>query len=192
MLKESMSITVIINQADDGWLNSINAFMKKTCKSLLIGILVSLFSSGFTTASDLEDNGDGTVTDFETGLIWQQGESSESDIAGGASTVEWENAILYCEDLELAGYTDWRLPNHKELRSLVDYERYNPTLDTTFFPTAGAYNYWTSTTCKTYDNDGYEVTANAWAVNFQTGQVDGSYKSISGVIPRARCVRGGL
>ena len=53
-----------------------------------------------------KDNGDGTVTDLSTGLIWQQVASSEG--------MSWEEALAYCEGLSLGGYTDWRLPNKKE------------------------------------------------------------------------------
>jgi len=65
--------------------------------------------------NDLEANGDGTVTDHATGLLWQR-----SDSGAGSS---WQDALAYCEGLELAGRSDWRLPNAKELQSIVDYSR---------------------------------------------------------------------
>ncbi len=83
------------------------------------------------------DNGDGTITDRSTGLMWQK-----ADVAYSFTT--WEYALAYCEGLSLAGYTDWRLPTIKELRSIVDYSRYDPSIDTSFFsytPPA----YWSST-----------------------------------------------
>jgi len=61
------------------------------------------------------DNGDGTVTDGTTGLMWQRDDSGEGVI--------WEDALAACETLELAGHDDWRLPNAKELQSIVDYGR---------------------------------------------------------------------
>ena len=61
------------------------------------------------------DNGDGTITDKATGLMWQQ--------ADDGTTRNWENALSYAEDLTLAGHNDWRLPNAKELHSIVDYSR---------------------------------------------------------------------
>lgn len=61
------------------------------------------------------DNGDGTVSDTATGLMWQQADN-------GAGTI-WGEALAYCENLSLAGYDDWRLPNIKELHSIVDYSR---------------------------------------------------------------------
>lgn len=64
------------------------------------------------------NNGDGTVTDSNTGLMWQQ--------ADDGNTYDWGSALTYAENSELAGYTDWRLPNIKEMQSIVDYD-YSPT-----------------------------------------------------------------
>lgn len=61
------------------------------------------------------DTGDGTVCDLATGLTWQQGDSGYG--------MNWEDALAYAENLELNGYRDWRLPNAKELQSIVDYTR---------------------------------------------------------------------
>jgi hypothetical protein len=61
------------------------------------------------------DNGDGTVTDIATGLMWAQADSG--------SGMDWENALAFAEGSDLAGYSDWRLPNTKELQSLLDYTR---------------------------------------------------------------------
>jgi hypothetical protein len=96
-------------------------------------------------------NGDGTVTDIATGLMWQQADSGHG--------MNWEDALAYAENLELAGYTDWRLPNAKELQSLVDYSRSpdttgSPAIDPLFSCTgitnlAGQADfpfYWTGTT----------------------------------------------
>ncbi len=61
------------------------------------------------------DNGDGTVTDLATGLMWQT--------ADDGTPRDWEEALSYCENLSLAGHDDWHLPTIKELQSLVDYTR---------------------------------------------------------------------
>jgi len=61
------------------------------------------------------DNGDGTVTDNATGLMWQQADDGTSR--------DWENSLSYAENLSLAGNNDWRLPNAKELHSILDYTR---------------------------------------------------------------------
>ncbi|MBD3277105.1 MAG: DUF1566 domain-containing protein [Candidatus Aegiribacteria sp.] len=99
------------------------------------------------------DNGDGTVTDLATGLMWQQ--------ADDGTGRNWQEALDYAEDLELAGYDDWRLPDAHQLQSVVDYERSlqytgSPAIDPVFHCTeitdqAGEPNYgfyWTSTTHK--------------------------------------------
>lgn len=59
------------------------------------------------------DNGDGTISDLATGLMWMKSDSQKG--------MNWEEALGYAENLEYAGYTDWRLPNAKELQSIVDY-----------------------------------------------------------------------
>ena len=70
-------------------------------------------------------NGDGTVSDINTGLMWQQ------VTAPGRYT--WLQALNYCETFNLAGYNDWRLPTIKELESIVDLSIY-PAIDTNIFP----------------------------------------------------------
>ena len=61
------------------------------------------------------DNGNGTVTDNATGLTWTQNDSGTG--------MDWESALNYCESLDTGGISDWRLPNAKELQSIVDYSR---------------------------------------------------------------------
>lgn len=84
----------------------------------------------------LTKNGDGSVTDNITGLVWEQ------DSAG---PMNWENAIAYCENRNTPDGRYWRLPNFKELEYLRDNTRYSPYLDPDFFPNA-ATHYWSSTT----------------------------------------------
>lgn len=104
------------------------------------------------------DNGDGTVTDISTGLMWQQ------ETAPG--TYNWEQALSYTESLELAGYSDWRLPNRNELHSILNYNLQHSTmLDTSFFPGTVAAEYWTSSTENRINED-------AWCVSFGTGLVN--------------------
>ena len=61
------------------------------------------------------DNNNGIITDFATGLMWQQSDCMEG--------LNWKNALEYAQNLSLGGYDDWRLPNAKELHSIVDYTR---------------------------------------------------------------------
>ena len=70
------------------------------------------------------EHGDGTVTDLETGLMWSKcllGNSGERCQLGQAEEIiSWQQALDLARDSELAGFSDWRLPNIKELVSLVD------------------------------------------------------------------------
>ena len=59
-----------------------------------------------------QDNGDGTITDKATGLTWMKADSGKG--------MDWPTALEYAEDLKLAGHADWRLPNAKELQSIID------------------------------------------------------------------------
>ena len=97
--------------------------------------------------NDFHDNGDGTVTDRATGLIWQQADSGQ--------TQNWQQALAYAKHLKLAGHDDWRLPNAKELQSIVDYTRApdaadraarGPALEAIFRTTNEESYYWSSTT----------------------------------------------
>ncbi len=65
--------------------------------------------------NSFSDNGDGTISDANTNLMWMQDDNG--------SPVDWENAISYAENLSFGGYDDWRLPNIKELQSILDYSR---------------------------------------------------------------------
>ncbi len=68
--------------------------------------------------NDFQDNGDGTVTDHATGMMWAQEDSG--------SGMLWSNALAYAQQMNAAnylGYGDWRLPSAKELQSIVDYGR---------------------------------------------------------------------
>lgn len=143
----------------------------------LLTIFIVLFSR--VAFSAFVDNGDDTVTDTSTGLMWQK--------YPPAGKKTWEEAISYCDDLSLGGcdgysYSDWRLPNRSELQSLVDYTHYNPAIDTAFpDPTVSYYYYWSSTT-------DVSVGGYAWYVDFSYGGVRVSSKSVSYYV---RAVRGG-
>jgi hypothetical protein len=105
------------------------------------------------------DNQDGTITDQETGLMWQQGTMGKKD---------WDHAILACSELNLAGHKDWRLPTIKELLSIVDFERHNPTCDPVF--NAQSDGYWSSST-------GQSSPALAWYVYFSFGYTNALSKT---------------
>jgi hypothetical protein len=126
--------------------------------------------SGKQPVAVLLNNGNGTVTETKTGLTWQQGETDSKT---------WGYALSYCEGLSLGGFSDWRLPNVRELESLFDDTRDTPAIDTSFFPDASEFFYWSSTT----------IASNplkAWHVAF-----GGSGIPEKNRVHLVRCVRGG-
>ncbi len=123
------------------------------------------YAAGCPLEGRFADNGDGTVTDNCTGLMWQK---DTADVNGdGHSTGQdyavWCDALAYCENLSFAGHDDWRLPNVRELQSIVDYGRFNPSIDLMF----GAFSsvYWSSTSFAR------STPAFAWYVYFGYGHV---------------------
>ncbi|MCP4784156.1 MAG: DUF1566 domain-containing protein [Fuerstiella sp.] len=112
--------------------------------------------------NDFRDNGDGTIADRATGLTWAKLDSGHLKAGERRDgKLNWEQALRWAEDLEYAGHSDWRLPNAKELQSIVDYTRspdttrsaaINPLFSATPIRDAlGKANfafYWTGTTHK--------------------------------------------
>ena len=88
------------------------------------------------------DNGNGTITDNLTGLMW----TKNANLSG--STMTWYQAVDYCNNLTLGGYSDWRLPNVSELESLINDDEPNSAtwLNNLGFTNVQSSNYWSSTT----------------------------------------------
>jgi len=108
--------------------------------------------------SVFKDNQDGTITDLASGLVWQK----QTD----GQLRKQQDSIGYCENLALGGKTDWRLPEFKELVSIVDY-RELPAIDLEVFPEAQSRVHWTDS------DDASNSSANtAWRVDFGYGTSD--------------------
>jgi len=108
------------------------------------------------------DNGDGTILDMETSLMWPK--------EGSDKEMNFKDADKYCKDFNLAGHKDWRLPTIKELISIIDYEKYNPAIDPVFKCKSSWY--WSGSVC-TFGTDG------AWIVGFNHGGVSWGCRSYS-------------
>jgi hypothetical protein len=101
----------------------------------------------------LVGNNDGTASDLSTGLMWQEKDDGlERD---------WEQALEYCETLVLAGEADWRLPNAREIMTLMDYTLPNASIYEGLFPGAGQKKYWTGTTLTCCVDAAYAVNHDA-------------------------------
>ncbi len=86
---------------------------------------------------------DTAVTDAATGLVWTRAYSNDTtefpqvaSIGLGDGSMQWSDALAFCEDLDYAGKTDWKLPDIKELQSIVAYAQGEPAIDTNFFELA--------------------------------------------------------
>lgn len=105
------------------------------------------------------DNGDGTISDLATGLMWMKYDTGMFQLGpAGNGKMDWKSAMKHCAGLQFAGYGDWRLPDAKQLHSILDYDRCpdvtdSPAIDPIFDCTAivnmaGLKDwgyYWTST-----------------------------------------------
>jgi hypothetical protein len=143
------------------------------------------------------DNGDGTITDLNTGLMWEK-KSDDDSIHDKDTTYTWDQAftthVAGLNGANFAGHDDWRVPNYKELVSILDLEKNNPSVDPAFNTTCAggcdvstcscttASYYWSSTSFASSPTF-------AWAVNFTTGDPTSRTKTLLNYV---RAVRGGL
>ena len=123
------------------------------------------------------DHGDGTATDRGSGLMWQQVDDGR--------TRNWVEALAYCETLRLAGHADWRLPNVKQLHSIVDYTQapaatLKPALAAPLQATQVESYFWSSTTVL----DGPEEVKASRAAIIAFGRALGWVQMPPGVGPR--------
>jgi hypothetical protein len=138
--------------------------------ALILGIV--LISS--PAWAEFIPQGNGTVLDTQTDLIWQQGNKHNND--GGRT---WDQARDYCQNLVLGGCTDWRLPDKDELAGLVNTQRVDPAIDPVF--AAQSAGYWTG-------NDLVDNSDSAWVTLFSYGALTAQDKDTYQLV---RCVCGG-
>ena len=116
-------------------------------------------------------HGDGTVSDLQTGLMWKQcGQGwtgNDCTVFEGRFRFTWQMALQEPSTLNtqggFAGYTDWRLPNVKELLSLLEVSCYIPAINAAIFPATESSAYWSSSP---YSSN---LDYFAWVVNFSDG-----------------------
>jgi len=139
---------------------------------------------GLSAGARFSDDKDGTILDEGTGLIWQKCSRGLGpvDCSGEAVPENWQQALKACKNLSLQGRS-WRLPSINELKSIVDYSRIKPSINTTFFPKTVQSLYWSSTSF-------VADPSKAWYVDFTTGVVTVWSGIKTADIYYVRCVSG--
>ncbi len=140
-----------------------------------------------TATSRFTLNGDETVTDLQTGLMWKQcpeGLSGSQCEEGSESSAFWDvflrSIVTLNEGGGFAGHTDWRMPNIKELRSIIEAQCYRPAVNLEVFPNTPIVSFFSSTPVKDVFLD------NIWVVEFIHGRVETQRLNFSGALRLVR------
>ena len=183
----------------------MDKFMKQNNTTLKTALVFSFFNfhSSFATAQECNSavpattpnsaftvHNDGTVTHNTTGLMWkvcsegQTWNAGDSSCSGSASTHTWQQALQIPQTLNVgggyAGHSDWRLPNLKELKSIVELQCSYPAINAAVFSNIPAF-YWSSSPSAYGGN-------HAWGVDFASGYGRYDYRNYYNYV---RLVRNG-
>ena len=140
--------------------------LKKVFTICAISILNFSTVSGYEIVIDstmgdyLRNDSTQTVVDLKRNLVWQDDESATR------VNTNWQEAINYCQNLNLGEYSDWRLPSHKELLSIVDKSKSDPAMKSDF-KNVTADSYWSSTP---YASSAASRRACCWALIISCGR----------------------
>lgn len=155
--------------------SSLPASATQTCRSDL---------NASTPTGRFVNNGNGTVTDTVTRLVWKrcsEGLSGNSCETGTAAAFTWPEALSAAASSTFASNSDWRLPTVQELDSIIEYKCTMPAINADIFPATRISNYWSVTPFAGYPGG-------SWNINFN----DGSHESCSrNWSLSVRLVRGG-
>jgi len=126
-----------------------------------------------TPAAEFTVHGDGTATHNRTGLMWKrcaEGQTwSAGSCAGTAGTTNWVGALLAARNVNFANHTDWRLPNYKDLESIVEDKCYGTSINASIFPNTPATYFWSASA--------YARNSSwAWSVYFEIGHAFPNFK----------------
>jgi hypothetical protein len=139
-------------------LSSATSYAVQTCPAYIPNATPSSRYTVDTAAS--------TVTDNQTGLMWQQcsvGQTAASgSCTGSGTTTNWQGALQAGQDSAVGGHTDWRLPNNKELSSIVAFNCINPSVNLSVFPNTPSSSFWSS-------SPDANLSGRAWRVYFDYG-----------------------
>jgi len=138
-----------------------------------------------TPINKFTENGDGTVTDTVTKLVWKrcsEGLSGDSCEKGEPLTFSWQEALKAAAESRCNGQNDWRLPDIKELNSIIERQCTMPAINEIVFPATPTMSFWSATPYA--GNPAY-----AWNVYFPYGISDGNSKSYRFFVRLVRSAR---
>ncbi|MCJ8311434.1 MAG: DUF1566 domain-containing protein [Saccharospirillaceae bacterium] len=153
-------------------------------KTIILVIVTTLFasyafsqtcSSGYTKSKPNTQyiyvgENESLVVDTQTGLMWMRcslGQSWDGETCtGSVSKIIWQQALKSGESLNYAGFDDWRVPNIKELSSLIESACYEPAINEDIFPNTDVGDYWASTYYLG------QSSGHSWYVDFEGGKTD--------------------
>jgi hypothetical protein len=135
--------------------------------------------SNITTTKPLAKfqlNADGTALDKTTQLLWsrclvgQSWDSASRSCSGTPQQLDWSEALLESKRSTLAGFSTWRLPNAKEILTLIERSCVDPAINLTAFPSSRSENIWTGTTT-------LNEAERAWAIAMYSGKNNTKHKN---------------
>ncbi|NTS76495.1 DUF1566 domain-containing protein [Catenovulum sp. SM1970] len=160
----------------------------KTVKSLILGCAFlsapvfsapvcysSIVSASTPTSQYTIDSENGIATDEKTGLSWHMctlgmaWDKANNTCTGTAQAYTWSEALIAAQDSEYANFSNWRLPNIKELMSIIERQCEAPALNAEVFVDSLSEKYWSSTPVINSDGNGGLIGDQVWAVNFTEG-----------------------
>jgi hypothetical protein len=143
------------------------------------------------------DNGDGTITDAKTGLMWEKQSKGDGSVHDTDNLYTWDSAfsahVGTLNTTSFAGHADWRVPNVRELASIVNYENFNPAVSPAFHNNCTPPCTVLTCSCTVANNDWTSTSVahdpqRAWVVYFADGGVNQNFTTNAYSV---RAVRGG-
>ncbi|MFQ3247175.1 MAG: hypothetical protein ACI9SP_003830 [Arenicella sp.] len=130
-----------------------------------------------TPTNKFIDNNDGTVTDIRTELMWTKCAIGQNinTCAGGGNNYTWASALQAGSVIDSAGYDDWRVPNVRELMTILELQCISPSINLAVFPNTSSANFWTSSPWDAgyYDpRSGTTSIGISYVVSFDRGSSD--------------------
>lgn len=139
------------------YLVSFNVFAEQYC--------ASIDNVPRTTPNVRFEDNNGLISDVYTNLMWTKCSIGLTGInceTGTANTYTWKQGLDYSESIIFNSYNDWRIPNVKELRTIVEVNCISPSINPNYFPNTSSVRYWTST-------PDISNPDHAWVVSFHDG-----------------------